>query len=113
MQIRNVTRGVVLGHAIDIADTSAARRRGLLGRSGLMSGEGLWIVPCESIHTWGMQFRIDVAFLNRRRKVVKVRKEMDRRRVTFCLWAHSVLELPAGVLGESGTRKGDQLEFLR
>ncbi len=95
----------------DIADTSAKRRAGLLGRESLVEGEGLWIAPCEGVHTFGMKFAIDVIFLSRQRKVLKVREAMPPRRIALSLFAHSVLELPAGVIVETGTRAGDQLEF--
>jgi uncharacterized membrane protein (UPF0127 family) len=93
----------------DIADTSATRRTGLLKHTELKAGEGLWIVPCESVHTVGMKFPIDVLFLNKKRKVLKVRADMGRWKMAMCLRAHSVLELPAGMAAETGTIKGDQL----
>jgi uncharacterized membrane protein (UPF0127 family) len=104
---------VLVGDAVEVADTSKKRRTGLLKHNGLASGQGLWIVPCEAVHTWGMNFPIDVVFLNRKRKIVKLRKDMGKRRIAVCLWAHSVLELPAGTLDKTGTQAGDQLEFER
>jgi uncharacterized membrane protein (UPF0127 family) len=83
----------------------------LLKHEGLEPGEGLWIAPCEAVHTFGMKFAIDVVFLSRSKKVLKVRKNMGRRGISICLRAHSVLELPAGVLDRTGTAPGDQLEF--
>ncbi len=79
--------------------------------SGLAPGEGLWIVPCEGVHTFLMRFPIDVVFLSKQRKVLKVRANMGRRRLAMSLRAHSVLELPAGRANETGTQKGDQLEL--
>jgi uncharacterized protein len=113
MVVRNLTRRANLGESIDVADTSASRRRGLLKHSGLAAGEGLWIVPCEAVHTFGMKFPIDVAFLSKSRKVLKIRRDMGRRGIALCMRAHSVLELPAGTLQRSGTDVGDQLEFDR
>jgi len=94
-----------------VADDSRSRRTGLLKHTQLNRGEGLWIVPCESVHTFGMNFAIDVVFLSRKRKVLKIRKDMVKRRIAVCLRAHSVLELPAGTVDETGTVPGDQLEF--
>lgn len=113
MRVLNATRGVVLGDSIEVADTSAKRRTGLLKHPSLTAGQGLWIVPCEAVHTFGMKFPIDIAFLNRKRRIVKVRQGVARRRMSLCLTAHSVLELPAGTLGQTGTEAGDQLEFER
>lgn len=111
LRVRNVTKDTLLAEEADIADTSAKRRTGLLKHAGLNRGEGLWIVPCEAVHSFGMKFAIDVAFLSRKRKVLKIRPNMVKRRIAFCLRAHSVLELPVGALALTGTIPGDQLEF--
>jgi len=58
-----------------------------------------------------MKFTIDVIFLNRKHVIIKTRQNMPRRRLSICLPAHSVLELPAGKIAETGTRPGDQLVF--
>lgn len=79
----------------------------------LVAGDGLWIVPCEGVHTFAMKFAIDLVFLSKRRKVRKVRHAVPRRRMAFDLLAHSVLELPAGTLAATGTVAGDQLELER
>ena len=103
----------MLADRADIADTSAKRRTGLLKHTRLDAGEGLWISPSEGVHTFGMKFPIDVLFLSRNKKVLKIRPNMVRGRIALSLRAHSVLELPAGVLEETGTAAGDQLEFER
>jgi uncharacterized membrane protein (UPF0127 family) len=113
LRIENRTREALLGNLIEIADTSSKRRTGLLKHASLQPGEGLWIVPCEAVHTFGMQFPIDVLFLSKKRKVLKIRQNMGRRRMALCLRAHSVLELPAGTIAETGTMTGDQLEFIK
>ena len=111
VRIRNATRNTVLAEAVEVADTSRKRRRGLLKRESLAAGQGLWISPCEAIHTIGMRFAIDVLFLDRSRKVMKMRKEMRPGKLAVCLRAHSVLELPAGVSEATQTVTGDQLQF--
>ena len=111
IKVTNRERGTVLAEVADVADTSAKRRTGLLKHSELKAGEGLWIAPCESVHSFGMKFSIDVVYLDRKKKVRKIRKEMVPRRISACLTAHSVLELPVGVIDASRTEPGDQLEF--
>ena len=113
VQVRNITRDVLLGHSVAVAADSRSRKTGLLKHDRLAPGEGLWIAPCEAVHTFGMKFAIDVVYLSRSKKVLKVRKNMGKRRISLCLRAYSVLELPAGVLDETGTAPGDQLEFDR
>ena len=110
-QARNATRGTVLATRLETADTAAARNKGLLGRERLLPGEGLWIVPCESVHTFFMRFAIDLVYLDRHLRVKKVRHNVGAWRISACLTAQSVLELPAGTVRESGTGRGDRLEI--
>jgi uncharacterized protein len=99
----------VLADSAEVADTSAKRRTGLLKHDGLAPGQGLWIVPCESVHSFFMKFAIDLVYLDRKHKVRKMRHSMAPWRMSICLSAHSILELPAGVLEATGTQAGDQL----
>lgn len=107
--MRNQTRETVLGESVDVADTSAKRRVGLLKHEGLEPGTGLWIVPCESVHTFFMKFPIDLVYLDKKKRVRKVRNAVPAWRLSACLTAHSILELPAGTAAKSGTQPGDQL----
>ena len=110
--VRNQTRNTVLADAAEVADSSEKRRMGLLKHASLEPGYGLWIVPCESVHSFFMKFAIDLVYLDRNKKVRKVRHSMVPWRVSACLSAHSILELPAGVAAASGTEPGDQLEIV-
>ena len=111
--IRNTDRQTELADAADIADTSQKRRTGLLKHQSLEPGQGIWIVPCEAVHTFGMKFPIDVLYLSKQKKVLKIRDNMKRSRMSVCLRAHSVLELPAGHAAHTSTQVGDQLEFIK
>ena len=111
LRVRNRTKDVLIADRADIADTSAKRRTGLLKHAGLDPGEGLWILPCEAVHTIGMKFPIDVVFLSKKYKVLKIRKSMPRWRMAACLRAHSVLELPGGTCEQTRTAAGDELEL--
>src|SRR5258707_15893388 len=112
LKVLNLTREVVLADFVGVADHGAARRKGLLGRSGLPAGEGLWIVPCESVHTFGMKFPIDLVYLDRNKKVKKVRSGVPPWRLSACLSAHSVIELATGTIHRTQTSPGDKLEFF-
>jgi uncharacterized membrane protein (UPF0127 family) len=113
VRVVNNTRTISLGDRIDVADTSKKRRTGLLKHTGLEPREGLWIAPCEAVHTVGMKFPIDVLFLNKKRKVLKIRHAMGKWSMALCLRAHSALELPAGTARATGTQVHDELEFER
>jgi hypothetical protein len=111
LRVHNQSRDTKLADRALIADNSKTRKTGLLKHDRLESGEGLWITPCEGIHTVGMKFPIDVLFLDKKRKVVKIRAAMPRWRMAASLFAHSVLELPSGTAHATQTTSGDQLEF--
>jgi uncharacterized membrane protein (UPF0127 family) len=109
--VRNKTRDTILGESVEVADTSEKRRVGLLKHARLDPGSGLWIDPCESVHTFFMKFPIDLVYLDKHRKVRKVRHAVPPWRLSACLTAHSILELPAGTAKTSGTLPGDELSI--
>lgn len=111
LQVVNRSRGTVLATRLEVATSSPKRSKGLLGRDGLAPGEGLWIIPCESVHTFFMRFPIDLVYLDRKNKIKKVRGAVGPWRMSACLSAHSVLELPAGTIRATQTQPGDTLEF--
>jgi uncharacterized membrane protein (UPF0127 family) len=111
VRISNLTRQVELAGSVDVADRGAKRRKGLLGRETLAAGEGLWIVPCEAVHTFGMRFPIDLIYLDRDKRVKKVRHGVPPWRLSACLSAHSVLELASGSIRRTRTKPGDRLTF--
>jgi len=110
-QVSNLTRHTVLARSLELADSGPTRSKGLLGRQGLAPGEGLWIIPCEAVHTFFMQFPIDLVYLDRKKRIRKLRSEVPAWRLSGCFSAHSVLELPAGTIRETQTQRGDSLEF--
>jgi len=112
MQAVNLTKKTVLASALEVAGTGASRSRGLLGRAGLAPGEGMWIVPCESVHTFFMRFPIDLVFLNRRGRIVRIMPSVTPWRLTAPVFgARSVLEIEAGAAQRASSRAGDQVRF--
>ena len=112
LRVVNATRKALLADALEVADAGPRRRKGLLGRKCLSPGEGLWIVPCEAVHTFGMKFPIDLVFLDRKNRVVKTRSNMRPGRLSACLSAKSVVELPSGTVLGTQTMRGDTVAFL-
>ena len=111
LKISNLTRQAVLAGSVEVADHGAKRRKGLLGRDHLSAEEGLWILPCEAVHTFGMQFPIDLVYLDRKNRVRKTRSNVPPSRLSACLSAHSVIELATGTITRTQTQPGDRLEF--
>jgi len=113
VSIRNITRDTQVASRVEVAGSNVKRSKGLLGRKGLDHGEGMWIIPCEAIHTFFMQFPIDLIYLDRKHRVKKTRTAVPAWRLSVCFSAHSVLELPAGTVQETRTERGDLLEIVR
>lgn len=111
LQVSNLTRQTVLATCMEVADSGGKRRKGLLGQERLRLGGGLWIIPCEAVHTFGMQFSIDLVYLDRKNRIKKLRSEVGPSRVSACFSACSVLELAAGTIRQTQTKLGDRLEF--
>jgi uncharacterized membrane protein (UPF0127 family) len=112
LQVTNLTRRTVLATCVEVADKGEKRRKGLLGRECLSPGEGLWIVPCESVHTFFMRFPIDLVYLDRKKRIRKLRSGVAPWRLSACFSAYSVLELAAGAIRNTQAQPGDTLEFL-
>ena len=100
--------GRMTGLLVYEASGFLSRARGLLGRERLRDDEALWIHPCGSVHTIGMRYPIDVVFIDREARVLRVCAEVRAGRIRFAPSARGVLELracrrPAGAGSRSST----------
>ena len=114
--VYNRTRERFVAVDVTVADTYFKRLVGLLGKtkSWARSGRALWIVPSHGVHTLGMLFPIDLIFLDEHKSVVHVEEHVKPFRVSrVSLKANSILELPTHTVYRTGTRVGDQLEFMK
>ncbi len=68
------------------------RLTGLAGRRSLPPGVALEIPRCRSVHTFGMRFALDLAWLDGERRVVRIDRAVAPWRVRSCRQARSVLE---------------------
>ena len=112
--VYNKTKETFLGLRVKVADTLLGRLIGLLGKKSIRSDSGVWIVPANSIHTFGMLFPIDVVLIDKSFKVVGVRELVRPFSLTWPNFgAESVIELPAHCIFRSRTEVGDQLLIER
>ncbi|HMK10992.1 MAG TPA: DUF192 domain-containing protein [Acidimicrobiales bacterium] len=96
--------------SLEVAATRKARRNGLLGRDSIEGA--LLLRPARSVHTLGMRFDIDVAFLDRD-GVVRRTVRMRRHRVGWPCWsARSVIEAEAGAFSRWSLSVGQRLEVV-
>ncbi len=108
--LTNQRTGQLLASTVELATTSATRRRGLLGRDSFDPSAAMVIAPCSAIHTLFMRFAIDVVFVNRDGRVLKVVRNLKPWRIAGSLRAFAVFELNAGTLErQGGLAAGDQL----
>jgi|HubBroStandDraft_5_1064220.scaffolds.fasta_scaffold386004_2 uncharacterized membrane protein (UPF0127 family) len=111
----NRTRQAYLATALAVADTHWTRLRGLLGLGpdDFRNGYGLWILPCHGVHTLGMQFPLDVVYLDPSLTVIHIERNLRPWRFApVRMQAASVLELPARTADETQTIVGDKIEII-
>jgi uncharacterized protein len=84
------------GLTLLVARTFRERRRGLAKMTPLPPRYGLRILKCNSIHTFGMRFALDLVWLARDGRVLRVDHAVAPRRMKLCVRARSVVEAAAG-----------------
>lgn len=113
MMIKNATKGTVLAAHAGQTRSFFGRLKGLLGERGLSSGQALVIWKCRSVHMFGMRFPIDVVFINRLSKVIRIFPNLKPWSFSSFIPASvAAIELPAGTAAITHTKPGDQLIFV-
>jgi len=107
--LMNERTGVSVADAVELADTRASRRRGLLGRDCLEPSAALILTPCVAVHTAFMRFAIDVVFVDRDGHALKIVSELAPWRIAWSPSAHAVVELAGGRLRSCEVAVGDRL----
>jgi uncharacterized protein len=107
----NTSKNVALAVRVRSAKSLIHRTVGLLGTSQLPEGEGLWLAPCPSIHTFFMRYPIDVVFLDAAGTVLYQATLPPWRITRFVAHSRGALELSAGTLQRTQTVVGDRIEL--
>lgn len=108
--VYNKTKETFLAFRVRVADSVLGRLIGLLGRRSLQADSGVWIVPSNAIHTFGLLFTFDAILIDKDFKVVGIRELLRPFRIVWPNFkAESVIELPAHTIFKSRTEIGDQL----
>jgi uncharacterized protein len=106
------SKNIYLGKNIKTAKTFWERLLGLMFAKDLVGFDGMLITPCNSIHTFFMNFDLDVVFMDKNFNIVKIIRNLRPQRITgLYLNASQVLELKAGTLSEKIV-VGDKVECL-
>jgi len=88
------------------ASTLRSRLLGLALLRRAPSGHALLIADCRSVHTFGMRFPIDIAFLDEKGRALRVERAVGPRRVLGCHRAFAVIEAPAGEIDRYAGKGG-------
>lgn len=113
MRVINVSKNTVLAENARLAEGFFSRLKGLLGESGLTPGECLIIKPCDSIHTFFMRFVIDVAFVDKENKIIKIYACLKPGKLSGIFFnAAFCLELPSGTLSRTKTEEGNLINII-
>lgn len=108
----NLSNGTELANEVATAETFFKRLKGLMFTTSLPAGHGLHIKPCRSIHTYFMNYPIDVLYLSEQFEIVGMDETMKPAMVgKYQRRAFSVLELPAGMIKKTETKMGQYLSI--
>jgi uncharacterized membrane protein (UPF0127 family) len=108
MKIINRTKNTLLAENAVLADTLLKRTKGLLGTADFKPGEAMVITSCNSIHTFFMHFPIDVLFVDKNYRIIKVLSSLKPFRISPLYFnANFVVELPTGTTVATSTTQGD------
>jgi uncharacterized membrane protein (UPF0127 family) len=112
MKLVNLSNGEMISHHVMEAQTFWKRFKGLMFSKQLPPGWGLHIQPCLSIHTFFMNYAIDILHLDSDHNIVATEENLAPRRIGKKVKGTiSVVELPAGSIQQSGTKVGQAVQF--
>jgi len=95
-----------------LATSFGRRLKGLIGTRTLPADQALLLSPCNSIHTWFMQYPIDAVFLDNDHRIIRILPALPPYRFSpLVRGPETVLEIQAGCCRHTGTRVGDLLEI--
>lgn len=92
LAVEDVGEGLTLHRARAFSE----RRKGLAKMDAMPPDHALHILRCNSIHTIGMRFALDLVWLAKDGRVVRVDEDVAPRRLKLCTGARTVIETRAG-----------------
>lgn len=104
--------GRILWDSVETANNFYARFKGLMGRKCLAKNEAMLITACNQVHTFNMHFTIDVIYLDKSMRVVRIDTIPPRKIGPYIKTAASVLEAAEGTASSLDIRLGNELTFI-
>ncbi|MDQ0256990.1 uncharacterized membrane protein (UPF0127 family) [Evansella vedderi] len=113
MKLVNLSNGKVIASNVNEANTFFKRLKGLMFTKMLHRDAGLHIKPCQSVHTFFMNYCLDILYIDKSDTIVAIDEAMAPGKVgRHYRKAASVIELPAGKVKETETKVGQSLKFI-
>lgn len=111
-ELYNLSRDALLLSDVQVASSFFKRLKGLMGTKELNDNQGLVIRPCNSVHTFGMKINIDIAFVDKNNKVIRIIEDMRRKKVSpIVKGSKYVIEAKAGKFKNS-LAPGDEIKII-
>jgi uncharacterized protein len=113
MKLINVSTNQVIAENVYAAYRFWQRFKGLMLTSSMPDHTALHLVPCSSIHTFFMKYRIDILYLNKKNVIVGIEEKLKPGKLGKSFRnVSSVIELPAGKVGSTSVRVGQVVAFV-
>jgi len=110
IKVYNSSKNNLIADDVNVAQNPFTRTIGLLFKKSLTATQGLVIKPCCSIHTFFMQFEIDVLFVNRKNEIIALYEKVKPYRILpIHFKSYYVIELASGSISAKNIQKGDIL----
>lgn len=107
-----VSKNKTIAENVKIADSFISRLIGLMFSKGLIGFDALLIKPCNSIHTFFMRYNIDVVFLDKEMRIVRIIRNIRPWRMTWIYFkSHQVIEMAGGSFPQD-INEGETLEVV-
>lgn len=111
--LKNAVTGEIISSTVIVADHFMSRLKGLMFTRELPPESSMFIYPCSGIHTFFMNYNIDVLYLDIHNKILAVDEEMRPGRVGRIIKGSvAVVELPGGRIEKTKTKIGQTVEFV-
>ena len=112
MKCKNTKTGKIIASNLEMRESFLGRLVGLLSKKSLEPGQGIVLKPCNQVHTCFMRFAIDVVFISKDFKVLKIVKNMKAWKFSpIVLKSIYTLEVAAGEITD--LQEGDTVEFIK
>jgi len=114
LKIINTRNNKIIGTNIILGNNIFLRFIGLIGKKELKDGEGLLLIPCNSIHMMFMKIPLDIIFLDKEDKIIHIIENIKPWRISPIIFkAKSVLELPINSVKNFDLQINDKLDIIK